>query len=90
MPSFVLTCLVTQLVVRREKLLGLMDRLDPTYAAHKRASVDKSKSDEERAQAAELLAKREQELQPAYKSLALLYADLHECVTFSCSLRCGL
>ncbi|KZW01238.1 hypothetical protein EXIGLDRAFT_603199 [Exidia glandulosa HHB12029] len=69
---------VVEIKLRREKLLGLMDRLDATYAGHKRASLDKTKSDEERAQAAELLAKREQELQPAYKSLALLYADLHD------------
>ncbi|EJD34911.1 hypothetical protein AURDEDRAFT_117527 [Auricularia subglabra TFB-10046 SS5] len=69
---------VVEIKLRREKLLGLMDRLDPAYAEFKRASTDKTKSAEERVEATEKLAAREQELQPAYKSLALLYADLHD------------
>ena len=37
-----------------------------------------SKTPEERAAAADALAKRETLLQPTYKQIALLYADLHE------------
>ena len=64
--------------VRREKLLGLMGRLDTEYATFKQISKDSSKTAEERASAAEKLVKRETHLQPTYKQLALLYADLHE------------
>jgi acetyl-CoA carboxylase/biotin carboxylase 1 len=69
--------------VRREKLLGLMERLDEPYAILKKASKDLSKPAEERAEATEKLAARETQLQPTYKQIALLYADLHECVTSS-------
>jgi acetyl-CoA carboxylase/biotin carboxylase 1 len=65
--------------VRRDKLLLLMERLDSQYAEHKKLSTD-AKSTEERATAAEKLAEREVFLQPTYKQLALLYADLHEYV----------
>ncbi|KAI0272407.1 acetyl CoA carboxylase [Gloeopeniophorella convolvens] len=56
--------------MRRDKIVGLMERMDP----HK----DPSKSPEERAAAAEQLEKREAHLQPTYKQIALLYADLHD------------
>lgn len=55
-----------------------MDRLDSEYASHARISNDKAASTEERAAAAEKLAEREKFLTPTYKTLALLYADLHE------------
>ena len=55
-----------------------MERMDSQYAALKRDSRDASKSPEERAAAAESLEKREVFLQPTYKQIALLYADLHE------------
>jgi acetyl-CoA carboxylase / biotin carboxylase 1 len=60
--------------------LGLMERLDPEYAKFKQLSQDSSKTAEERAAAGENLVQREMHLQPAYKQLALLYADLHEYV----------
>lgn len=66
------------LIVRRDKLLSLMERLDSQYAGYKHASKDITKTAEERAAAAEQLAARETFLQPSYKQLALLYADLHE------------
>ena len=66
--------------MRRDKLLGLMERLDPQFAAFKQLSQDSSQTSEARATAAEKLAERELELQPAYKQMALLYADLHEYV----------
>lgn len=55
-----------------------MDRLDDTYASLKRDSVDETKTPEERAEAAEQLSQREKHLQPTYRQIALLYADLHE------------
>lgn len=55
-----------------------MERLDAEYAAYKQSSQDSSKTAEERAAAGEKLVERETQLQPAYKQLALLYADLHE------------
>jgi acetyl-CoA carboxylase/biotin carboxylase 1 len=69
---------IVEIKMRREKILTLMERLDPTYASHKRDSKDSTKSEEERATATQLLAARETFLQPAYKQIALLYADLHE------------
>lgn len=56
----------------------MMERLDPQYAALKKDSQDNSKSSQERTVATEQLAEREAFLQPIYKQLALLYADLHE------------
>lgn len=64
--------------MRREKILGLMERLDPDFAGYKKASKDASATDKERAEAAGKLAAREQHLKPVYQQLALLYADLHE------------
>ncbi|KAF8586337.1 hypothetical protein K439DRAFT_1659720 [Ramaria rubella] len=69
---------IIEIKVRREKLLGLMERLDTQYASFKQLSKDASKTTEERAAAAEKLAERETHLQPSYKQLALLYADLHD------------
>ena len=56
----------------------MMERLDPTYSSYKKDSKDASKSAEERSQASEKLVIRENQLQPTYKQIALLYADLHE------------
>ncbi|GJE90324.1 acetyl CoA carboxylase [Phanerochaete sordida] len=69
---------VVEIKMRRDKILRLMERLDPTYAALKKASVDASSSAEGRAKAVEELDKREELLQPTYKQIALLYADLHD------------
>lgn len=69
---------IVEIKMRRDKILTLMDRLDPDYSAFKKASKDTSKTDAERAEAAEKLAARETHLQPAYKAMALLYADLHD------------
>ena len=57
-----------------------MERLDSQFASFKQLSQDSSQTAEARATAAEQLVGREIELQPAYKQLALLYADLHEYV----------
>ena len=69
---------VVEIKLRRDKVLALMERLDSIYASLKRDSKDTSKSADERASAAANLAKRENFLQPTYKQIALLYADLHE------------
>lgn len=69
---------IVEIKFRRDKILSLMERLDSTYATLKAASKDPSKSDEEKAAASNALADRETFLQPTYKQIALLYADLHE------------
>ena len=69
---------IVEIKLRRDKLLGLMDRLDDEYASLKRDSKDASKTADERAAASAALAKREILLTPTYKQIALLYADLHE------------
>jgi hypothetical protein len=66
--------------MRRDRLVSLMERLDPEYSAFKKASNDKAKSAEARAVAAESFKKREADLMPTYKQIALLFADLHEYV----------
>jgi acetyl-CoA carboxylase/biotin carboxylase 1 len=69
---------IVEIKLRRPKVLTLMERLDATYASLKHDSQDSAKSAEERAIAADSLAARETFLQPTYKQIALLYADLHE------------
>lgn len=69
---------IVEIKMRRDKILTLMERLDSTYAELKHASKDTAKTAEERAQATQALANREIFLQPTYKQIALLYADLHE------------
>lgn len=68
--------------MRRDKLLVLMDRLDPEYSALKKQSNDANKTAAEKAEAADKLSAREKHLHPSYQAIALLYADLHECVPF--------
>ena len=69
---------IVEIKMRRDKILRLMERLDSTYATIKKASLDTTASAEDRAKAVEELNRREQLLQPTYKQIALLYADLHE------------
>ena len=69
---------IVEIKMRRDKIVQLMERMDSQYAALKRDSMDASKPPGERAAAAESLEKREAFLQPTYKQIALLYADLHE------------
>jgi acetyl-CoA carboxylase/biotin carboxylase 1 len=73
---------IIEIKMRRDKILGLMERLDSKYAALKQESKDGSKPEAERTAAASALAQRETLLQPVYKQIALLYADLHEYVLF--------
>ncbi|KAG8834254.1 acetyl-coenzyme-A carboxylase, partial [Serendipita sp. 399] len=69
---------IVEIKLRKDKLVALMERTDPTYAAHKKASKDSTSSAEERAAATSELSKRESDLMPTYKQIALLYADLHD------------
>lgn len=69
---------IVEIKMRRDKILALMERLDAPYATLRRDSKDTTKSAEERAAAAAALAERETFLQPTYRQMALLYADLHE------------
>ncbi|KAH9992441.1 acetyl CoA carboxylase [Russula vinacea] len=69
---------VIEIKMRRDKITQLMERMDSPYAALKNLSKDTSKTPEERADAVESLGKREALLQPTYKQIALLYADLHD------------
>ncbi|KAH0836414.1 acetyl-CoA carboxylase [Lanmaoa asiatica] len=69
---------VVEIKMRQDKIVSFMGRLDSTYASLKAASKDPSKSDEEKAAALKALADRETFLQPTYKQIALLYADLHD------------
>ncbi|KAH9933498.1 acetyl CoA carboxylase [Fomitopsis serialis] len=69
---------IVEIKMRRDKIIKLMERMDSTYAALKKDSADASKSPDERATAADALAQRETVLQPTYKQIALLYADLHD------------
>ncbi|KAI5984263.1 acetyl-CoA carboxylase [Pisolithus albus] len=69
---------IVEIKMRRDKILSLMERLDSTYASLKADSKDSSKTAEERATASQALAERETLLQPIYKQIALLYADLHD------------
>jgi len=73
---------IVEIKMRRDKILMVMERLDPVFAALKKESVDQSRTAEERAVAVEKLATREKHLEPSYKQAVLLYADLHECVFF--------
>ncbi|KAI0796098.1 acetyl CoA carboxylase [Abortiporus biennis] len=69
---------IVEIKLRRDKIIRLMERLDPTFASLKKASLDPTSSSETRAKAAEELDAREQLLHPTYKQIALLYADLHD------------
>ncbi|KAJ7066657.1 acetyl-CoA carboxylase [Mycena amicta] len=69
---------IVEIKMRRDKIVKLMERLDPTFASLKRDSNNASKTPEERAEASASLASREILLKPTYQQIALLYADLHD------------
>ena len=74
---------IVEIKMRREKILALMERLDSTYASLKADSKDSSKTADQRTDASQAMTARETLLQPTYKQIALLYADLHEYVPVS-------
>ncbi|GBE86281.1 Acetyl-CoA carboxylase [Sparassis crispa] len=69
---------IVEIKMRRDKILKLMERMDSTYASLKKDSADSTKEEEERTAALDAMSDRESLLQPTYKQIALLYADLHD------------
>ncbi|KAF8636390.1 hypothetical protein AX17_003572 [Amanita inopinata Kibby_2008] len=69
---------IVEVKMRRGKMQNLMERLDSTYATLKHDSKDVSKTEEERSVATAALENRETLLQPTYKQIAVLFADLHD------------
>lgn len=69
---------IVEIKLRKDKLVGLMDRLDPTYRELKAKSTDASLSASDAAQAKTDLANREKQLMPLYQQIALQFADSHD------------
>ncbi|KAJ3881247.1 acetyl CoA carboxylase [Lentinula edodes] len=69
---------IVEIKFRQNKITALMERLDTEYASLKRESKDATKTAESRSAATAALERREAILQPTYKQIALLYADLHD------------
>lgn len=63
---------------RKPKVQATMARLDEEYRALKAAAEDTSKNAEEKSAATAKLEAREKHLWPAYQSVALEFADLHD------------
>jgi acetyl-CoA carboxylase/biotin carboxylase 1 len=63
---------------RKPKVQATMARLDEEYRALKAAAEDTSKSPEDKTAATAKLEAREKHLWPAYQSVALEFADLHD------------
>jgi acetyl-CoA carboxylase/biotin carboxylase 1 len=63
---------------RKPKVQATMARLDEEYRALKAAAEDSSKTPEEKTAATAKLEAREKHLWPAYQSVALEFADLHD------------
>ncbi|KAI5477007.1 hypothetical protein MNV49_006965 [Pseudohyphozyma bogoriensis] len=69
---------IVEIKLRKDKLLAMMERLDPTYADLKAKSGDSSLAPEDSAAAKAALADREKILLPLYQQIALQFADLHD------------
>ncbi|GAA5834604.1 hypothetical protein JCM3766R1_003613 [Sporobolomyces carnicolor] len=69
---------IVEIKLRKDKLLAMMDRLDPTYHALKVKSTDASLSASDAAAAKAELAAREKILYPLYSQVALQIADSHD------------
>ncbi|GAA6021680.1 hypothetical protein JCM10207_008111 [Rhodosporidiobolus poonsookiae] len=69
---------IVEIKLRKDKLIAMMDRLDPTYHALKAKSTDASLSAEEAAKAKSDLAAREKILLPLYTQVANQFADMHD------------
>lgn len=68
---------IVEIKLRKERLLGLMDRLDPTYHDLKVKSTSPGATAEDKT----ALAQREKILWPLYSQIALQFADLHDRAT---------
>jgi acetyl-CoA carboxylase/biotin carboxylase 1 len=69
---------IVEVKYRKPKVQATMARLDPEYASLKAAAEKPSLSAEEKAAAVAKLEAREKHLSPAYQSVALEFADLHD------------
>ncbi|GAA5920490.1 hypothetical protein JCM1841_003513 [Sporobolomyces salmonicolor] len=69
---------IVEIKLRKDKLLAMMDRLDPTYRELKLKSTDATLSPADAAAAKADLAAREKILYPLYSQVALQLADLHD------------
>ncbi|KWU41533.1 hypothetical protein RHOSPDRAFT_36903 [Rhodotorula sp. JG-1b] len=69
---------IVEIKLRKDKLIALMDRLDPTYRELKAKSTDASLSSADAAQAKADLSAREKQLMPLYQQIALQFADSHD------------
>ncbi|KAK4046075.1 acetyl-coenzyme-A carboxylase [Microbotryomycetes sp. JL201] len=69
---------IVEIKFRKEKLLAMMERLDPTYRDLKAKSTDSSLSPADLAAAKSELAAREKVLHPLYMQVAIQFADLHD------------
>lgn len=63
---------------KKDKQLETMARLDPTYAALKKQSADKSLSKEQLEEVKAKMTTREKQLLPIYAQISIQYADLHD------------
>lgn len=69
---------IVEIKLRKDKLLAMMDRLDPTYHSLKVKSTDASLSAADATAAKADLATREKILYPLYSQVALQIADSHD------------
>ena len=69
---------IVEVKYRKPKIQATMARLDAEYAALKKAAESPEASAEDKAAATAKLEVREKHLQPAYQSIALEFADLHD------------
>ncbi|KAK4687240.1 acetyl-CoA carboxylase / biotin carboxylase 1, partial [Tremellales sp. Uapishka_1] len=69
---------IVEVKYRKPKIQATMARLDPEYAQLKAAVDDVKASAEEKQAATTKLEAREKHLAPAYQSVALDFADLHD------------
>lgn len=80
---------IVEIKLRKDKLLALMDRLDPTYRELKAKSTDASLSPSDAAAAKADLAAREKQLLPMYQQVALQFADAHDRAARTVSKGCA-
>ncbi|WWD21283.1 hypothetical protein CI109_105767 [Kwoniella shandongensis] len=69
---------IVEVKYRKPKVQATMARLDEEYAQLKKAAEDTNASAEEKSAATAKLEAREKHLAPAYQSIALEFADLHD------------
>ena len=69
---------IVEIKFRKDKMVAMMDRLDPTYKDLKSKAEDPSLTAEQATSLKSELAVREKSLWPTYSQIALHFADLHD------------